>query len=202
MSAGNGKVYVPSGLHPQLKEAFAHFANPVKVVTRYDGSELGEDLRTFMAQLSPLSDKIVASEEKTESVAGIEIFYGDGRPAGIIYHAAPEGHEFQSFISALYNVAGPGKVISAEVEEKAKAIDGNKNIKIMVTMSCRNCPVVVAGAQRLATVSEGISVEVFDVSRFPDMVEKYGVKGVPCMIINDEAVHFGRKEIDQLFDLL
>lgn len=198
----SGKVYVPSGLHPQLKEAFSHFAGQVKVVTRYDGSELGEDLRSFMAQLSPLSDKIVASEEKTEGIPGIELFYSDDKPSGIIYHAAPEGHEFQSFISALYNVAGPGKVINAEIEEKAKAITDNKNIKIMVTMSCRNCPVVVAGAQRLAIVSEGISAEVFDVSRFPDMVEKYSVKGVPCMIINDEAVHFGRKEIDQLFSLL
>lgn len=202
MSSASGKVYVPSGLHPQLKEAFSHFTGQVKVVVRYDGSELGEDLRTFMAQLGPLSDKMVVSEEKTDGVAGIELFYSDGSPAGIIYHAAPEGHEFQSFISALYNVAGPGKVINAEVEEKAKAVTGKKNIKIMVTMSCRNCPVVVAGAQRLAVVSQGISAEVFDVSRFPDMVEKYGVKGVPCMIIDDEAVHFGRKEMDQLFSLL
>ena len=33
----------------------------------------------------------------------------DGRDLGAVFHAVPGGHEFNSFIIALYNASGPGQ---------------------------------------------------------------------------------------------
>ena len=44
--------------------------------------------------------------------------------------------------------------------------------------------------------------EIFDVIRFQDIIDKYKIKGVPCIVINDEHVTFGKKNINEMLALL
>ena len=146
--------FIPQSFHPQLAQVFARFEHPVRIVTRYDQSDLGKDLQKFSSELAALTDKIAVSLKEAADIPGMELFFHDGRAAGIIYHALPNGQEFNSFIAALYNIAGPGKVIDAEAEKKAKTITSKKAIKIIVTLSCHNCPVVVQAMQRMASLND------------------------------------------------
>ena len=193
--------FVPQSFHPQLAQVFARFEHPVRIVTRYDQSDLGKDLQKFSSELAALTDKIAVSLKEAADIPGMELFFHDGRAAGIIYHALPNGQEFNSFIAALYNIAGPGKVIDVEAEKKAKTITSKKAIKIIVTLSCHNCPVVVQAMQRMASLNDNISVEIFDYAHFADLKDKYDLKGVPCCIINDEDERkfiYGKKEFSEL----
>ena len=193
--------FIPQSFHPQLAQFFARFAHPVKIVTRYDKSDLGKDLQKFSSELAALTDKISVNMEETSDVPGMELFFHDTRPTGIIYHALPNGQEFNSFMAALYNIAGPGKVIDAEAEKIAKTITSKKVVKIIVTLSCHNCPVVVQAMQRMASLNDNISVEVFDYAHFTDLKDKYNLKGVPCCIINEEdegKFIYGKKEFGEL----
>ena len=196
-----GESFIPQSFHPQLAQVFARFEHPVRIVTHYDQSDLGKDLQKFSSELAALTDKIAISLKEAADIPGMELFFHDGRAAGIIYHALPNGQEFNSFIAALYNIAGPGKVIDVEAEKKAKTITSKKAIKIIVTLSCHNCPVVVQAMQRMASLNDNISVEIFDYAHFADLKDKYDLKGVPCCIINEEEKRkfiYGKKEFSEL----
>ena len=193
--------FIPQSFHPQLAQVFARFEHPVRIVTHYDQSDLGKDLQKFSSELAALTDKIAISLKEAADIPGMELFFHDGRAAGIIYHALPNGQEFNSFIAALYNIAGPGKVIDVEAEKKAKTITSKKAIKIIVPLSCHNCPVVVQAMQRMASLNDNISVEIFDYAHFADLKDKYDLKGVPCCIINEEDERkfiYGKKEFSEL----
>ena len=196
-----GESFIPQSFHPQLAQVFARFEHPVRIVTHYDQSDLGKDLQKFSSELAALTDKIAISLKEAADIPGMELFFHDGRAAGIIYHALPNGQEFNSFIAALYNIAGPGKVIDVEEEKKVKTITSKKAIKIIVTLSCHNCPVVVQAMQRMASLNDNISVEIFDYAHFADLKDKYDLKGVPCCIINEEDERkfiYGKKEFSEL----
>lgn len=186
----------------QLKALFAKFASPVRLKVRYDDSDLGQGIHSFIQDFCKLSDKLLWEAEEARGIPGIEIFREDGSPVGIVYHAVPGGHEFQSFLLALYNTAGPGQEVAPEVVEQAKAISSRMKIQVMMTLSCNQCPEAVTAAQRLAALSDNVTAEIFDVIRFQDIIDKYNIKGVPCIVINDEHVTFGKKNINEMLALL
>lgn len=45
--------FIPQSFHPQLAQVFARFEHPVKIVTRYDHSDLGKDLQKFSRNYLP-----------------------------------------------------------------------------------------------------------------------------------------------------
>ena len=47
-----------------------------------------------------------------------------------------------------------------------------------------------------------VTAEVYDVSLFPDLREKYKIMSVPCLVVNENDVSFGKKDIDTLIDFL
>ena len=117
-----------------------------------------------------------------------------GEYSGVKYHGVPGGHELNSFILAIYNLAGPGQAMDAAVRDSIKSISKKTNIKVMVSLACHFCPDVVVGAQRIAIENPNVEAEMVDISNFQDIKKKYKVMSVPAMIINDEEVVFGAKE--------
>ena len=65
-----------------------------------------------------------------------------------------------------------------------------------------HCPDLVAAAQHIAAVQPLGSAEVYDIHHFDALKKRYRVMSVPCLIINDETVSFGKKTIRQVLDLL
>jgi thioredoxin reductase (NADPH) len=64
------------------------------------------------------------------------------------------------------------------------------------------CPDLVVAAQHMAAISDKITTEVYDILHFEALKDKYNVMSVPCMVINDEQVHFGKKNMQQIIELL
>lgn len=75
-------------------------------------------------------------------------------------------------------------------------------MQIMVSLSCTMCPELVTAAQKIAAENPLVSAEVYDLNHFPEMKEKYHVMSVPCMVINEEKVTFGKKNIQQVLELI
>lgn len=57
-------------------------------------------------------------------------------------------------------------------------------------------------AQRIAADSEHVTAEMFDLSHFPDLKERYNVMSVPCIVINDDKIVFGKKNVDEMLALI
>ena len=75
-------------------------------------------------------------------------------------------------------------------------------MQILVSLSCTMCPELVTAAQKIASMNPLVSAEVYDINHFGDKKEKYNVMSVPCLVINEDKVTFGKKNIEQILQLL
>ena len=159
-----------------------------------------------MTDLAALSDKLSVSvaerSASSDHAPFVLICKADGRETGLAFHGVPSGHEFTSFVLGLYNAAGPGQAIDSDTKQKIAAITDTVNIRILVTLSCTLCPDLVVAAQRIAAENPHVKAHVYDIRHFEDLKERYQVMSVPCLVINEDAVSFGKKNIEQILHLL
>ena len=125
-----------------------------------------------------------------------------GTDTGIACHGGPGGHEFNSCVVGLYNAAGPGQSIDPALAEAIAAIDRPLDLQIVVALSCTMCPELVTAAQRIAAANSQVTAEVYDLNHFPELKERYQVMSVPCLLVDERAPAFGKKNIRQLLELL
>ena len=98
--------------------------------------------------------------------------------------------------------AGPGQTIDEDTLKEVEEIQNQTDMKILVSLSCTMCPDLVIACQRIATMNENIHAETYDIQHFDELRKKYNVMSVPCLVINDDKVSFGKKNINQVLDLL
>ena len=199
---GNETNFISAEIREQLASVFDKFETSVKLVGHYDDSDLSRELRGFMDEFADLTDKIgYEVREDADGAPGLEILKSDGTSSGITFHAVPGGHEFNSFILALYNVAGPGQELRDETRAKMEQISAPADVKVLMSLSCTMCPDVVAAVQRIAAERTDIRADIYDIRYFPELKEKYSVMSVPCMIVGED-LFFGKKNIDEIIDIL
>ena len=75
-------------------------------------------------------------------------------------------------------------------------------MKILVTLSCTMCPDLVVAAQRIAAENPNVTAHVYDIRHFENLKNQYNVMSVPCLVINNEKVSFGKKNISQILEVL
>jgi thioredoxin reductase (NADPH) len=132
----------------------------------------------------------------------VEICFADGSRTGLAFHGVPSGHEFTSFVLGLYNAAGPGQSLDENIKKQIAAIKNPVEMKLLVTLSCTMCPDLVKAAQRIAAENPRVTAEVYDLRHFENLKEQYKVMSVPCLVINNEQVSFGKKSIQQILELI
>ena len=132
----------------------------------------------------------------------VKICLEDGKETGLAFHGVPTGHEFTSFVLGLYNAAGPGQALDENTRKQIAAITRPTDMKILVTLSCTMCPDLVVAAQRIASLNPNITVHVYDLRHFENLKNQYNVVSVPWLVINDDRVFFGKKNIDQRLQLI
>lgn len=187
-----------------LKPVLDRFEKPITLRLYKDDSELSYENEKLLKELASLSNKV--SYEMKNAEPGLEhtisIVRNDGTEAGLYFHGVPGGHEFNSFILAMYNTAGPGQDIGEDNEKRIAAIQDKKDVTIAVSLSCTMCPDLVAAAERIAAASDKVTVHVYDLAHYPDLQNKYNIMSVPCLIVNDKDIHFGKKGVAELLDIL
>lgn len=187
-----------------LKPVLDRFEKPITLRLYKDDSDLSYEDEKLLKELASLSNKV--SYEIKNAEPGLEhtisIVRNDGTEAGLYFHGVPGGHEFNSFILAMYNTAGPGQDIGEDNEKRIAAIQDKKDVTIAVSLSCTMCPDLVAAAERIAAASDTVTVHVYDLAHYPDLQNKYNIMSVPCLIVNDKDIHFGKKGVAELLDIL
>ena len=190
----------------QLAGVFEKMERPLVLHLTLDERPISEELRRFMEELAGMTDKlslrILPPELTDRESPSVGLYLEDGTYRGIAFHGVPGGHEFNSFVVGLYNAAGPGQSLNEELAHPIRAIKTPVAMKLLVTLTCTMCPDVVMAAQRMAAENPCITAEAYDLNHFPDLRERYQVMSVPCLVINDDIVSFGKKNIRQVLDLL
>ncbi len=203
-----GEGFISNEIRQQLTGIFAKFSACVTVRAWLDESAFSGEIRGFLNELMSITDKVVWTEQqiedavKPEYLPAMEVLDSTGKSSGIYFHGVPGGHEFNSFIIALYNVAGPGQQLDHHTQEQIVTLSEKTNIKILVSLTCTMCPESVIAAQRIAAISEQVTAEMFDLSHYPELKEKYNVMSVPCIVIDDKKIVFGKKNVEEMLALI
>ena len=187
----------------QLNAVFSRMGSSLILKLELDDRSVSSELRTYMEELASLTDKLsVEIGSGKEDAPCVRVCRADGSYTGLAFHGVPGGHEFTSFVLGLYNAAGPGQPLDSDLRTAIAGL-GKKDIQVLVSLSCTMCPELVTAAQRIAAENSNVTAEVYDLTHFPALREKYNVMSVPCLIVNGgETVTFGKKNIRQLLQLL
>lgn len=190
-------------IEAQLATVFARIQESLILELHLDDRPVSTELKGYMNELATYTDKLtVTAKEGGDHLPMVKVLRPDGTDTGLAFHGVPGGHEFTSFILGLYNAAGPGQPIDSALKARIEAIDRPVDIKIIVSLSCTMCPDLVIAAQHIAALSPNVNAHVYDLNHSPDLKEKYNIMSVPCFIINENTVHFGKKNIAQLLDII
>ena len=186
----------------QLNTVFSRMAGNLILELSLDDRPVSRELQGYMEELVKLTDKLTVKLGGSAEAPCVRGCRADGSYTGLAFHGVPGGHEFTSFVLGLYNAAGPGQPLDADIRKDIAAI-GKKDMKVLVSLSCTMCPELVTAAQRIAAENADVTAEVYDLNHFPHIRDQYNVMSVPCLVINDgETVTFGKKNIRQLAQLL
>ena len=209
----------------QLNVVFGRMSRPVTLALDLDDTPLSTELRGFIDALVALSGgklkSTVVDGEYEKDDTGRAVFdvehvlpaarpcvrmVVDGKPTGLAFHGVPSGHEFNSFVLGLYNVAGPGQPLGDDLIERARSITDPLDIMILVSLTCTMCPETVLASQRIASLNPAVRAEAYDVAHFPELRDHYGAMSVPCIVITradgTQRVEFGKKSIPQMLELI
>ena len=83
-----------------------------------------------------------------------------------------------------------------------QAISKPTDIKVLVSLSCTMCPDTVVAAQHIAAKNKNVTAEIYDVHHFEKLKKQYNIMSVPCILINDAEVSFGKKNTDKILELI
>lgn len=195
----------PPDVLVQLRTVFDKMERPLRLRLYLDEQPVSKELLAYLEALAKLTDRLsleVSQDSETVSERPcVRVCREDGSWTGLAFHGVPGGHEFTSFVLGLYNVAGPGQPLDAETLSQIRALDRPLQMKVLVSLSCTMCPELVTAAQRIAAENPDVTAEVYDLNHFPALRDRHKVMSVPCLVINDSRVSFGKKNIRQLLDM-
>lgn len=203
-------------LTAQLAPILDRFKNKVTMVSiAEEKTDFSEKLDNFVLELAGLDDKLEAiallkgenpelesALTKVERYPAIVLLDHEKNDMQVYYNTLPSGHEFNSFVLALYNTAGPGQPLEQETLDQIQALDAPLHVEVGISLTCTMCPDVVQGMQLIAAHNPNIKVNIIDVFEFPEFREKHNIMSVPAVVINDSDPIFGKKNVQELIGLL
>ena len=190
----------------QLRTMFERMQGNAILRLYLDKREISRELEAYMRELASVSDKLTIetadSDASSDFAPCVKLCRADGMETGLAFHGVPGGHEFSSFVLGIYNAMGPGQPIDDKTRERIQAISKPTDIKVLVSLSCTMCPDTVVSAQHIAAKNKNITAEIYDIHHFEEIRKQYNVMSVPCILINDTNVSFGKKNIEQILELI
>lgn len=181
-----------------IKKEFLRLKSDVTLIvfTQELECEYCRETRELVEEISALSDKIksevydfAVDKEKIEEY-GIDkipaIVVKGVRDYGIRFYGIPAGYEFTTLIEDIIDVSNGESGLLNQTKEKISTIDKPVHIQVFVTPTCPYCPTAVRTAHKIAIENPLIRADMIEVIEFPHLAHKYGVMGVPKVVINDK----------------
>jgi len=189
----------------QIHEAFAEMQDPVQVL--YFGSREGcescAETQQLLEEVTALSDRLelstydiqehqdVASRFHVANAPGIVIAAKDDtgvQDLGVQFSGIPSGHEFSTLINDILTVSKRDSGLSEKTRQFLKSLDQPIHLQVFVTPSCPYCPRAVLLAHQMAMENpQMIRAEGVEAMEFPELANRFNVRGVPQTVINAGA---------------
>jgi len=186
----------------QINEVFMAMKEPVQILFfgSQDNCDYCTETRQLLEEVAATNDKIelsvydiqqnqdVASKFNVTNAPGIVIAGKDGseiRNLGVQYSGIPSGHEFSTLINDILIVSKRDSGLNETTREFLRNLDQPLLLQVFVTPSCPYCPRAVLLAHQMAMENpQMIRAEGVEATEFPELSERFNVRGVPQTVIN------------------
>lgn len=189
----------------QINKAFIDLQEPVQIL--YFGSkeecEYCDETRQMLEEVAALSDKIELStydiKDNQDMAAMFQVTDAPGiviaarensevKNLGIHFSGVPSGHEFSTFINDILLVSRRDSGLDERTRQFLKNLDQPLLMQVFVTPTCPYCPRAVLLAHQMAMENpQMIRAEGVDAMEFPELANRFNVRGVPQTVINSGA---------------
>lgn len=185
----------------QVKEQLAEVTHPVRLVyftqeLECPGCGQTKEILQEIAPLSPLVTlevhniqlaKELAASLNIERVPALAVVGDDDR--GIRFYGMPSGYEFVSLLEAIKMVGKRDSGLSAEAKLRLAGLKTPVEMEVYVTPTCPYCPGAVVTAFKMAYESPQIKAAMVEAMEFPQLANRYSVRGVPRTVVN-QGLHY------------
>lgn len=189
----------------QIQEAFAEVKEPVQVLLfgSKDNCDYCNETQQLLEEVTALNDKLelsvydiqehadVASKFNVTNAPGIIIAAKDNaevKNLGIQFSGIPSGHEFSTLINDIIIVSKRDSGLNEKTREFLRNLDKPLLLQVFVTPTCPYCPRAVLLAHQMAMENpQMIRAEGVEATEFPELANRFNVRGVPQTVINSGA---------------
>ena len=183
----------------QLKSYLERATQPVEIVASLDDSKASSDLQSLLKDITDSSALVTVTESRSDNLR--KPSFSVNRPSenhGPRFAGLPMGHEFTSLILALLQVGGYPSKVEPEILEQIRALDGDFDFEIYISLSCHSCPDVVQALNLMAVQNPRIRTTMIDGSLFQDEIKARQVMAVPTVFLNGTEFSQGRMSLEEI----
>jgi len=189
-----------TSLKQQLQAYLARMTQPIVIVATLDDSEAAREMRDLLVQVASLSNLITLEQRPADGTVRAPSFSVSrtGSNMGIRFAGVPTGHEFTSLVLALLQAGGHPPKADSRVIEQIRALDGDLDFEVYVSLSCQNCPDVVQAINLMAVLNPRVRATMVDGAVFQAEVEEKQIMSVPSLFLNGRPFGQGRMTVEEI----
>ena len=183
----------------QLKSYLDRATQPVEIVASLDASHASGELQSLLKDITDSSSLVTVSESRNDNHR--KPSFSINRPGenhGPRFAGLPMGHEFTSLILALLQVGGYPPKVDQAILEQIRALDGDFEFEIYVSLTCHSCPDVVQALNLMAVQNPRIKNTMIDGSLFQAEVTERQIMAVPTVFLNGTEFSQGRMSLEEI----
>ncbi len=157
--------------------------------------ETCEATQQLLEELSALDPRIhlrvrsIVTDAEEARAAGVEgvpaILLGEDGQARARYYGIPAGLEFAVLVEGIVAASRKDSGLKPQTRQALAGLTRDVHIRVFVTPTCPYCPRVARLAHAMAQESERVRADVVEAMEFPALADRYGVVGVPKVVINE-----------------
>ena len=186
-------------LKTQLAAYLERVQQPFELVASLDDSETARDMRELLTTIQSLrSDKITLRTDGNDARKPSFSLQRVGASNSLRFAGLPLGHEFTSLVLALLWTGGHPPKVEQDVIDSIKALDGDFNFEVYMSLTCHNCPDVVQALSLMAIVNPKIKTTVIEGGAFQQEVTDREIMAVPMVFLNGQVFGSGRMTIEEI----
>lgn len=210
----------------QLRPTLSSLPRKVELRITLDDSDQSEQLRGLTEQLVEASDgRITVREGEAEDTEDpipdpraalphampiVRVYAQDDSGAmsntGIAFHGVPAARQLVALLSGILDAAGGGGRVDPEDFSRIQSLQDPVDILLLVSLTCPYCQATVEACDRLATLTDKVRAEAYDVNLYPELSDEYQADGVPVIVVSagqqEPLMAVGARDVDGILDLI
>jgi NADH-dependent peroxiredoxin subunit F len=188
-----------ASLKAQLASYLERISQPIEIHAAFDDTPASDEMRALLKDIGETSKLITVQEVPAANVRTPSFAINrPGETGGPRFAGLPMGHEFTSLVLALLQMGGYPPKVEQALLEQIRALDGDFEFEVYVSLTCHNCPDVVQALNLMAIQNPRIKATMIEGGLFQDEIKERQVMGVPTVFLNGTFFDSGRMSLEEI----